>query len=68
MEPQTSTAVTLSGAIDGEYVVEDARADGRLVLRPAHTVSAILSRHGATALSPDEVEAALGPIPIDDEG
>lgn len=68
MDEHANTAVKVSGAIEGDYVIEDARTDGRLVLRPDLSVGAILARHGATALTRDEADAALGSIPTDDEG
>lgn len=43
MEP---ARVTLSGDLSGDYVVEDQRPDGRVVLRPDLSVRAMLARHG----------------------
>jgi hypothetical protein len=66
--------VTLSGDIAGEYVVEDQRPDGRLVLAPDPdlSVDAILARHGARAATAEEFaafEAEYGPfLPPDGEG
>lgn len=67
MEQQTSTAVTLTGAIEGDYVVEDARSDGRLVLRPDLSAQAILARHGETPLSAEEFADHFGDLPADDD-
>jgi hypothetical protein len=60
--------VTLSGDIAGEYVVEDRRPDGRLVLVPDTSVDAILARHGAKPLAAEEFERHFGDLPTDDEG
>ncbi len=66
--------VTLSGDIAGEYVVEDRRPDGRLVLVPDPDLSAdaILARHDARAATAEEFaafEAEHGPfLPPDGEG
>ncbi len=62
--------VTLSGDIAGEYVVEDQRPDGRLVLVPDPdlSVDAILARHGAKPMSAEDFERHFGDLPTDDEG
>jgi hypothetical protein len=66
--------VTLSGDIEGEYVVEDRRPDGRLVLVP-DTISwdDVLARHGERHATHAEWQAFLaeyGPHmqPPDGEG
>jgi hypothetical protein len=50
--------VTLSGDITGEYVVEDRRPDGRLVLvpdlYPSVTHAEMLERSGGRDLTPEE--------------
>lgn len=65
--------VTLSGDIAGEYVVEDRRPDGRLLLAPDTSWEAILRRGGGRELSDEEYQAFLaehGPhmLPPDGEG
>lgn len=66
--------VTLSGDIAGDYVVEDQRPDGRLVLIPDPdlSVDAILARHGARPATAEEFaafEQEYGPfLPPDGEG
>ncbi len=60
--------VTLTGDVSGDYVVEDQRADGRLVLRPDLSVKAVLARHGEHELSADEFEQHFGHLPTDGEG
>jgi len=65
MEP---AHVTLSGDLSGDYVVEDQRPDGRVVLRPDLSVKAILTRHGVRELSPEEFEQHFGELPTDGEG
>lgn len=57
--------VTLTGDISGDYVVEDHRADGRLVLRPDISVTAILARHGERELTGEEFEQHFGHLPTD---
>jgi hypothetical protein len=65
--------VTLSGDIAGEYVVEDRRPDGRLLLAPDTSWDAILRRGEGRELTDEEYQAFLakhGPhlLPPDDEG
>lgn len=69
----TQPHVTLSGDITGEYVVEDARPDGRLVLVRDTSIASIRQRQGTRALTPEEFAefmAEHGPHmqPPDDEG
>lgn len=56
------------GNLSGEYVVEERRPDGRLVLHPDLSVRAMLSRHSERELTPDEFKQHFGEIPTDDEG
>jgi hypothetical protein len=60
--------VTLSGDLSGDYVVEDRRPDGRVVLRPDLSVKAVLSRQGERELTPDEFEQHFRELPTDGEG
>jgi hypothetical protein len=65
--------VTLSGDIAGEYVVEDRRPDGRLVLAPDTSWKAILARSGARELTEQEWKDFLSEhephmLPPDGEG
>ncbi len=46
--------VTLSGDRAGEYVIEEERPDGRLVLVPDTSWAARLARHGERAMTPEE--------------
>jgi hypothetical protein len=46
--------VTLSGDRTGEYVIEEERPDGRLVLVRDTSIAAIRRRQGTRALTPDE--------------
>lgn len=62
------THVTLSGDLSGDYVVEDHRPDGRVLLRPDLSVKAMLARHGERRLTPEELEQHFGQLPTDDEG
>jgi hypothetical protein len=60
--------VTLSGDRAGEYVVEEERSDGRLVLAPDLSAKAILARHGAVPMSAENFQRHFGDLPTDDEG
>lgn len=63
--------VTLSGDINGDYVIEDQRPDGRMVIAPDLSVEAILARHGERRATAEEFaafEAEHGPfLPPDGE-
>ncbi len=65
MEP---AHVTLSGDLSGDYVIEDRRPDGRVLLRPDLSVKAMLSRHGERELTPEEFEQHFSALPTDSEG
>jgi hypothetical protein len=65
MEP---AHVTLTGDLSGDYVVEDRRPDGRVLLRPNLSVDAMLARHGERELSTEEFERHFGQLPTDGEG
>ncbi len=60
--------VTLSGDITGDYLVEDRRRDGRLVLVPDTSADTILTGYGAKPLSAEDFERHFGDLPTDDEG
>lgn len=65
--------VTLSGDRAGEYLIEEERPDGRLVLVRDTSIAAIRRRQGSRALSPAEFTrfmAEHGPhmAPPDGEG
>jgi hypothetical protein len=61
--------VKLSGDIEGPYVVEETRADGRLVVAPDTSAQAIMERLGHEPATLTEFEAAHGAIkPADGEG
>jgi len=65
MEP---ARVTLSGGLSGDYLVEELRADRRVVLRPDLSVKAILSRHNERELTPEEFGQQFAESPTDGEG
>jgi hypothetical protein len=65
MEP---AHVRLSGDPSGEYIIEDRRPDGRVLLRPDLSVKAMLSRHGERDLTPEEFEQHFRALPTDGEG
>jgi hypothetical protein len=65
--------VTLSGDIDGEYVVVEQGEDGELTLAPDLSIAAIRKRTGTRAPTPKESEdfwREYGPLmlPPDGEG
>jgi hypothetical protein len=61
--------VTLSGDIEGEYVVTDQRPSGELTLAPDTSAQTILSRLGHERATLAEFEAEYGPVlPPDGEG
>ncbi len=69
----TQPHVTLSGDVTGEYVVEEERPDGRLVLMPDVSWTAIRERMGAGEPTPDESaefwrEYGSHMLPPDSEG
>jgi hypothetical protein len=61
--------VKLTGDIEGLYVVEEARGDGRLVLVPDTSAAAIAERLGHEPATLTQFEARHGAIrPADGEG
>jgi hypothetical protein len=65
----TQPHVTLSGDRVGEYVIEDERPDGTLLLVPDTSSAAIRRRHDLTPATLAEFEEEYGPIrPPDGEG
>ena len=62
-----STHATLSGQLSGDYVVEEVLDDGRVVLRPDTSATAIRARAGLEQISDQEFAAAYGHLPTDDE-
>lgn len=61
--------VKLSGDIEGPYVVEETRSDGRLVISPDTSAQAIMERLGHESATLAEFEAEYGPVkPPDGEG
>jgi len=65
--------VTLSGGRDGQFVIEEERPDGRILLAPDTSATAIRERGGSRPLIKQEWEDFLtehGPqmLPPDGEG
>jgi hypothetical protein len=61
--------VTLSGDIDGEYVVVKRGEGGELTLAPDTSIAAIRKRHDLEPATLAEFEAEHGPVlPPDGEG
>ena len=61
--------VNLSGAIEGPYVVEETRSDGRLVISPDTSAQALMERLGHEPATLAEFEAEYGAVkPPDSEG
>jgi len=65
--------VAISGDLDGDYVVEEQRPDGRLLIRPKRPTPAVLTRGSGWALSEQEFAVFLAEhrahmLPADGEG
>jgi hypothetical protein len=61
--------VKLSGDVEGAYVVEETRSDGRLVISPDTSAQAIMERLGHEPAALAEFEAEYGAVrPPDGEG
>jgi hypothetical protein len=61
--------VTLSGDRAGEYIIEEERPDGALLLVPDTRIAAIRRRHDLTPATLAELEEEYGPVrPPDGEG
>ena len=65
--------VQLSGDVEGSFVVEEALADGRLLLAPEWpsketSADEILERAGGKRMSSEEFGKHFGDLPTDGEG
>ena len=61
--------VTLSGDIEGDYLIEEERPDGALLLVPDTSAAALLRRLGHQRATLAEFEVEYGPVqPPDGEG
>ena len=60
--------VTLSGDINGDYVVKDEGPDGEITLVPDTSIAAVRQRLGTEPMSAEEFEQHFGDLPTDDEG
>jgi hypothetical protein len=56
--------VKLSGDIEGPYVVEESRDDGRLLVAPDTSAQAIRKRLGTEPVTLAEFEAEYGPVQL----
>jgi len=54
--------IKLSGDIEGPYVVEETRSDGRLVISPDTSAQAIMERLGHEPATLTEFEAEYGAV------
>ena len=69
INPVDQPHVKLSGDIEGSYVVEETRNDGRLVISPDTSAQAIMERLGHEPATLAEFEAEFGAVkPADGEG
>lgn len=69
INPVDQPHVKLSGDIEGSYVVEETRSDGRLVISPDTSAQAIMERLGHEPATLAEFEAEFGAVmPADGEG
>jgi hypothetical protein len=53
---------------DRPYVVDETLQDGRLVLRPDTSVTAIRERLGTEPMSAEQFQTSFGDLPTDAEG
>lgn len=60
--------VTVAGAFVGEYVIDEQLADGRIVIRPDTSASAIRRRAGLESIGEAEFSERFGSLAVDDEG
>lgn len=60
--------VTLSGDINGEYIVKYEQPDDELTLVPDTSIAAVRQRLGTEPMSAEEFEQHFGDLPTDDEG
>lgn len=60
--------VTLSGDINGEYVVKDEGPDGEITLVPDTSITAVRQRLGTEPMTAEEFEQHFGDLPTDEEG
>jgi len=61
--------IKLSGDIEGPYVVEETRSDGRLLISPDTSAQAIMERLGHEPATLADFEAEYGAVnPPDGEG
>lgn len=67
MEVPTRVTLTEPG-VAGDYVVEERRPDGGLVLAPDTTIEAIQRRVGGRPMTEAEFEQHFGHLPTDGEG
>lgn len=62
--------VTLVGDVAGDYIVEETRSDGRLVLAPdpEPTMEEVHREQGTRPMSAAEFDRHFGALPSDGEG
>jgi hypothetical protein len=60
--------LTVTGDLDGEYIVDEELPDGRLVIRADTSAAAMRRRAGLEQISADEFDRHFGQLPTDDEG
>ena len=60
--------VTVTGAIVGEYIVDEREPGGELRLVPDTSIAAIRERLGTEPMTAEEFEEHFGDLPTDDEG
>jgi hypothetical protein len=68
LSAQNGSSTALNGDLSGDYVVEDHRPDGCVLLRADLSVRVMLARHGECRLTPEEFEQHFGQLPTDGEG
>ena len=64
----TQPHVTLSGDINGDYVLKDKGPGGEITLVPDTSIAAVRQRLGTEVMTAEEFEQHFGDVPTDDEG
>jgi len=60
--------VTVSGAVNGRYLIADKHPSGTLTLTPDTSIEAIRERQGTEPMGVEQFAETFGELPADDEG
>ncbi len=64
----TPAHVTVHGALNGEYLVEETLPDGRVLLAPDTSIASIHAETDTSPLGREEFDDLFGDLPTDGEG